>query len=337
MESIAEQLWDVALRIEDGNVSAAERELRAAQERLKDALEAGASPEELQKLMADLRQALNAYLQALMQQKGKQNGGSQHGNAKTVTPQQLQQLLNRIEGLAKAGSPEAAAQMLNELRDILESLQENQGGNSAEDAARMQQLGQLHDIMRQQQQLLDKTFRTQQGGDAGQGEGKSKPDGDGGQDQGGEFGLSGLQEQQAGLQKQLQDLLAEMNGGDADAIRRKLKEGERAMGEAAGALGSNDLNEAGDQQGRALEALRQGSRAMAEQMSRPGRQGSGPGEANNRDPMGRLNDPGDSVKVPDEITVQEARKILEELRKRLGERSRPPAEIDYLERLVKPY
>ena len=129
-----------------------------------------------------------------------------------------------------------------------------------------------------------------------------------------------------------------MNGGDADAIRRKLKEGERAMGEAAGALGQNDLGEAGDQQGRALEALRQGSRAMAEQMSRArARQGSGPGEANNRDPLGRQNDPGDSVKVPDEITVQEARKILEELRKRLGERSRPPAEIDYLERLVKPY
>jgi uncharacterized protein (TIGR02302 family) len=339
VEAIAEQLWDVALRIEDGNLSAAERELRAAQDRLKDALEAGASPEELQKLMAELRQALNAYLQALMQQKGKQNGGSQHGNAKTVTPQQLQQLLNRIEGMAKAGSPEAAAQMLNELRDILESLQENQNGESAEDAERMRQLSQITGMMRQQQQLLDKTFRAQQGGgDAGQGEDqKSKPDGDRGQDQGGNSDLEALQQQQAALQKQLQDLLDEMKGGDAEAIRRKLKEGEHAMGDAAGALGQNDLGEAGDQQGRALEALRQGSRAMAEQMSRPGNQGRGAGEANNRDPLGRQNDSGDSVKVPDEITVQEARKILEELRKRLGERSRPPAEIEYLERLVKPY
>jgi hypothetical protein len=62
----------------------------------------------------------------------------------------------------------------------------------------------------------------------------------------------------------------------------------------------------------------------------------------NRDPLGRkqgnqLTDPGDSVKVPDEITVQRAREILDELRKRLGQPSRPPAELDYLERLAKPY
>ncbi len=48
-----------------------------------------------------------------------------------------------------------------------------------------------------------------------------------------------------------------------------------------------------------------------------------------------MNDPGDSVKVPDEITVQRAREILDELRKRLGQPSRPPVELDYLERLIK--
>ena len=70
IESIADQLWDAAIRIEDGNLSAAERELRAAQDRLKDALERGASPEEIQKLMAELRQSLNHYLEALMKQQG---------------------------------------------------------------------------------------------------------------------------------------------------------------------------------------------------------------------------------------------------------------------------
>ena len=105
VESVADQLWDAAL-IEDGNLSSAERELRAAQERLKDALESGASQEDLQKLMAELRQALNRYLQALMQQKqGKSGQAAQSPDAKTVSPQDLQQLLNKIENLAKAGSP----------------------------------------------------------------------------------------------------------------------------------------------------------------------------------------------------------------------------------------
>lgn len=43
----------------------------AAEERLKDAMERGASQEEIQKLMSELRQALNNYLQALRQQQGK--------------------------------------------------------------------------------------------------------------------------------------------------------------------------------------------------------------------------------------------------------------------------
>jgi uncharacterized protein (TIGR02302 family) len=345
IESVADQLWDAAIRIEDGNLSAAERELRAAQERLKDALERGASSEEIQKLMAELRQSLNHYLQALMQQQrsGKSNQAAISPNAKTVSPQDLEKLLSKIESLAKAGSPEAAAQMLNELRDILESVQagsqerDAQGGENAE---KLKQLGRLTDIMRQQQQLIDKTFRAQQGGDAGQNAGQ-------GQQQEGEGGdrkaSPGLKKHQEEVRKQLQDLLSTMKPAEGgDVARQKLKDAEKAMGDAAGALDQSDLGEAGDQEGRALESMRQGTRSMAEDMARAAGQGNGNNQTN-RDPLGRrqqngsLLDNGDSVKVPDEITVQQARRILDELRKRLGEPARPPVELDYLERLVKPY
>ncbi len=355
IENVADQLWDIALRIEDGNLSSAERELRAAQERLKEALENGAPPEEIQKLMAELRQALNHYLQALAEQKAQKGARSAASpNAKTISPQDLQRMLDKIENLAKAGSPEAAAQLLNELRDILESVQTaNQNGNGSdrEDAEKLEQLERLSDIMRQQQQLLDRTFRAQQGGGESErsqgpsgprGNSKSKQQGQSAQGDGEGSGPGGLKQRQESLQKQLQDLLAG-NGQDAgkDHALRKLEEAEGAMGDAAGALDQNDLGEAGDQQSRALEALRQGARAMAEQMMNSAGKGNGTSQAN-RDPLGRrqgnqLNDPGDSVKVPDEITVQRARRILDELRKRLGEPARPPVELDYLERLVKPY
>ena len=42
----------------------------------------------------------------------------------------------------------------------------------------------------------------------------------------------------------------------------------------------------------------------------------------------------DAGKVPEEIDVQRAREILEELRRRLSEPSRPRLEKDYLERLL---
>ncbi|HEY5844541.1 MAG TPA: DUF4175 family protein [Mycobacterium sp.] len=59
------------------------------------------------------------------------------------------------------------------------------------------------------------------------------------------------------------------------------------------------------------------------------------------DPMGRPPqrtdgpDPGVGVKVPDQIDVQRAREILEELRRRIGESTRPPIELEYLERLLR--
>ena len=44
-----------------------------------------------------------------------------------------------------------------------------------------------------------------------------------------------------------------------------------------------------------------------------------------------------SSKVPQEIDVQRARRILEQLRKRIGETNRPQVELEYLERLLKDY
>jgi uncharacterized protein (TIGR02302 family) len=345
IESTVDQLWDIALRIEDGNLSSAERELRAAQERLKEAIERGASQEEIQKLMAELRQALNSYLQALRQQQGQKNDkATLSPNAKTISPRDLQQLMNRIESLAKSGSTEAAAQMLNELRDILESLQTQQRDAASEQAEKenMRRLDQMTDILRQQQQLLDETFRAQQGDEGEQGKEQPGQRPQRGQKQGergqGQVKSSvELRKRQNDVQRQLQELLDEM-GQEGDAVRKKLEQAESAMGEASDALKQNDLGEAGDQEGRAVESLKQGTRGMAEQMMRSGSRG---GAEANRDPLGRKQgnrlDDGDSVKVPDEITVQRARAILDELRKRLGQPSRPALELDYLERLIKPY
>ncbi len=59
-----------------------------------------------------------------------------------------------------------------------------------------------------------------------------------------------------------------------------------------------------------------------------------------RDPLGRPErtrgpDLGTSVRVPDEIDIQRAREILDELRRRLSEPRRPLLELDYLERLIR--
>ena len=124
-----------------------------------------------------------------------------------------------------------------------------------------------------------------------------------------------------------------------------------AMGDAEGQLGDGDADGAVDSQGRALEALRRGAQGLAQSMQQQMGQGPGPGQpgrtgqprANQEtDPLGRPlrgRDYGDdtTVKVPGEIDVQRARRILEELRRRFGESFRPQLELDYIERLLKDF
>ena len=81
---------------------------------------------------------------------------------------------------------------------------------------------------------------------------------------------------------------------------------------------------------------------MAEQMQRNGQGQGQQSNKGNRDPLGRAQrtsgpDYGDNVKVPRKIDTRRARDILEELRRRLGQSTRPPAELDYLERLIEQF
>ncbi len=116
---------------------------------------------------------------------------------------------------------------------------------------------------------------------------------------------------------------------------------ERSMQESEDALRRGDLDGATRAEQQALEQLRQGAQQMAEQMIRQmQRTGQGPGGDTPLDPLGRPQRPegpdlGTSVKVPDEIDVQRAREILEELRRRFGEPTRPQIELYYIDRLLR--
>ena len=68
LRQVVDDLWDLAVGIEDGDLSEAERNLRDALEALREGIENGASEEELARLMSDARQALQEFMQALAEQ-----------------------------------------------------------------------------------------------------------------------------------------------------------------------------------------------------------------------------------------------------------------------------
>src|SRR5581483_8071939 len=122
LRDVVGRLWAMAVQIEDGNGSDAEAALRQAQDRLREALERGATDEEIKKLTDELRAALDKFMQALLEQmqKNPQNTARIDPNARNLRPQDLKSMIDRLENLARSGARDAARRMLEELNSILE-------------------------------------------------------------------------------------------------------------------------------------------------------------------------------------------------------------------------
>jgi len=349
-------LWDLALTIEDGDLSVAERNLREAQEALRKALEEGASEEEIAKLTQQLREALSEYMQALAEQMRRNPQVMQpfNSNQQTLSQQDLNEMLNRIEELARTGSRDAARELLAQMQQMLENLQAGRPQMMPDNmtSEMMQMLNELGKMIQRQQQLMDQTHnfnrdQQQQGrqGEQGQQGQQGQQQGQGQQMTAEQLRklLEQLQQGQGDLAQQLQELMDQL-AQNGMGENKELGEAGDSMGQAEQSLGKGQGEQAVGQQGNALDALRRGAQGLTEQMMN---QGQGPGMAegrspNDEDPLGRPRrtdgpDFGNRVKVPDEIDVQRARRILEELRRRFSDPSRPKLELDYLERLLKRY
>jgi uncharacterized protein (TIGR02302 family) len=353
LREVVARLWDMAVQLEDGNVSQAEQALRQAQEALRQALERGASEEEIKKLMEQLRAAMDKFLQALAEELRKnpqQLARPLDRNTRTLSQQDLKSMLDRLEQMARSGNKDAARQLLDQLQSMLENLQMARPGASGGDDGdddMMSALDELGDVIRKQQQLRDKTFRQ------GQDTRRDRQRGQQGQNQ-----MGDLRQDQQGLRDRLNKLLDQLKQhglgqpgqqGEGNEMSQLGDAGE-AMGQAEGQLGEGDADNAVDSQGRALDAMRKGAQGLAQSMQQQGmgpgpngRPGRGQARAQQEtDPLGRPlrgRDYGDdvTVKVPGEIDAQRARRILEELRKRFGEGFRPQLELDYIERLLKDF
>ena len=344
---VQELLWDAALRIEEGEMAIAERELRRAQEALMEALARDADDEEIERLIDELQQALNDFLDEMIQQMRDQMAqDSQPMQNQELPPdsqllnrQDLMDMLEKARELAKAGAKDAAREMLAQLRDMLENLRANpyaqQMNQDMQEASEM--MRDLENMMREQQELLDRSFeRSQQNGQHGEGQ-QQQPSDNQGDAQRQEELRRGLGE----LMRQLGDALGE--------IPRPLGRAEREMRDARDALGNEQPGQAVPSQTRSLDQLQQGMQATLEQFMEkfsPG-QGEGNGQVgarpgdNQRDPLGRDTQEGsgnelgrNNVQIPDQMELRRTREIVDELRRRRGERERPPLELDYLDRLL---
>lgn len=376
LKDTAQYLWDIALGIEEGDLSLAERRLRDAQQNLADALNRNAPDAEIKKLMDELRKAMQDYMNELAQRLQNSPMQQPNQNAQNFLRQQdLQRMMDQIENLARSGNRDAAQQMLSDLQRLMNNLQtaRPQRGQQQEQNSQMtQQMNKLGQILRDQQKLMDETFRLDQQlrdrmqrgdpnmddmmpGEEGQQQQQQGQQDQQGQQPGNEMtadqlreALKQLRAQQDALGKQLQELqksLGDMGMKPGEGFGQAQREMEGAGKDLGQGNGSGAL----EGQGRALEALRKGARDMMSQMmqAQQGQQGQqgpngqvGQGNQNGRDPLGRPRqtdggpDMNNDVKIPDEIDVQRAREILDAIREKLGNNPTQAIERQYLERLL---
>ena len=176
-------LWQVALGIEEGDLSAAEKRLRQAQQALQDALERGASDEEIDKLMAELRQAMNDFLREFAERNQPNQNAENQTPGQELRQSDLQRMLDQIENLAKSGNRDQARELLSQLQDMMNNLQagkRQQGQQGQQNSEMRQQMDKLGEIMRRQQEMMNETFRMDQMQRGPQGDQNSDPFGDNG-------------------------------------------------------------------------------------------------------------------------------------------------------------
>ena len=385
---VAALLWAMAQQLENGDASKAERDLRAAEQALREALQRGASDEEIKKLMEQLREAANRFMSEMAR-----NSPDRSPEDQNVQSKDLDKMMDQMEDAARNGSREDAQAMLDQMQEMFENMRSAQDDKESPAEREMRkQIGELEKLLRDQQALRDDTFRSDQkerahkrarrsqsSPDQQDSQGQPDQDGSNAPDQGdndsdqddkqGQEQADKGQPQLGDRQQELRDRLAElqrqlkslgMKGekgfddaqGDMKEAEGDLKGGQ-GKGDKSGPGGPGGKGAAVDAQGRALQALRDGAQGLQKQMDGQG-QGKGkgkggkgtyvgrrsrPGEMSGDDPLGRGAE-GEKGREDGPLkqsagAAERARRVTEELRRRLADPNRPVDERDYLERLMK--
>ncbi|WP_051431726.1 TIGR02302 family protein [Rhodovibrio salinarum] len=335
-------------RLMDELQQAMDRFLQAMTEKMQRQLEQGVQPQQI----PENAQILNS--QDLRNMVERMREMTETG-ARDAAKQMLSQLQNMLENLRNAqpmtGQQSQQAQQAQEMMENMRALAERQR-ELLDQSFRMQQ---------QQGQPGQQQGQGQQGmrmpGDPGQ-QGMQGPQGQQGhqgQMNQGQLGQGrqdgpGAAARQEALRRSLGRMMRDL-ANQLGEIPGPLGRAEQEMRDAARALQQGQPGQATGPQQNALDQLQQGMQAMQQAMQQQqgnqpgqgtapamGQRGLAPGQQ--QDPLGRNREDGgrassnEDVQIPEETQLQRSREILDELRQRSGDRSRPEFERNYIDRLL---
>lgn len=330
VDSVQALLWDLALKIEDGGLSMAARELQEALQELSEALADPETPDDkIQELTQNVQRKMYEYMKAMANEM--QQRMAEGKETSTIPPElaekfmqhmDMGELMKQLQEMSKGNSREQMRKMAEMMRDSLQNLDmkkldEMQKGQQKA----MEALQKMQEIIEKQQSLMDRT-------------GRKKP---------GEQSTGEAQEQQA-LRDQLGQAMRDMAEFMPD-LPPNLGNADQAMKDAQKALSEGKAQDALPSQKKALDELQKGMDQSMAQMAQQMKQmilsfgmmprGNNYGEG--YDPLGREDGgqqtDGDIV-IPDEAERRRVQEIIKTLRDRSNDFERSKVEREYIERLL---
>lgn len=335
-----EILWDIAVRLEDGNLPAAVDNFQNAAEKLRKTLEnPDATDADIADAVNNLQQAMAAYFQEMaktmqqrIQSENMPNMDYQQAMQNRTNLNALAEFLERLQSKAFSGDKAEAQTMLGQLDRFMQNMQSIQNTvPSKEMQQAMQDMKDIQDLIAQQSALMQETLPIA----------NKSP-----QDIGKE--LTPIKKAQEDLKNKTQKM-AEKSQQSSEPMNAA----KTAMEEAIAAMDEYDTNMAVYHQQEAIRHLQSALNSTSQSLQKM-MQGmtlfslGGPSGSVRYDPFGRpyqqsngnqnglFHDESD-VNVPDQATQNRIRDILDALRKKSGEFERPEEERDYYKRLIQPF
>jgi|GEM_PF-6788832 len=324
--NIIQLLWDVALQLEDGGVSTAQRKLYQSLQKMQNSIaQDNLSDQEKQAMVQEVQKAIMEYLQNLANE---MNDRFRQGKGIPSLPDKLAEklknsvdmktLLKKMQEMAQTSSYKSLAEMAKALQKNIEnfdiSKMEEMQKNTAE---AIQSVKDLEEITKKQQLLLDETNKVK--------DQKSVQD---------------LPPKQLAIKKQLSDvteklssLLPEIPQSLATAYNEMSQSAEnlqKAFAKSAALHQEASLKELQNAMDKTTDKLAEG---FQNSLMSFGFMPEGNNYGENYDPLGRKLDT-EEVKIPGQSELRTIKQIIEELRKRSNDSKRKDLEREYLERLI---
>jgi uncharacterized protein (TIGR02302 family) len=278
------RMWDLALHLEEGQADESARELEAARQAVRDAMEKlnrepnDANRQALEQRLKELQEAIDRHMQAMLEEAERNHEALPFDpEAEHLSDKDLDRLAEEARRALREGRMEDAREKMAELERLLDRLRQAQTdkgqGNSQQRQKGHQQMGAVQDMVGREGGLLDHSESRNEQSNTPQ---AIQPE------RGGDAASQRPKDQR--VQQALRSALGEMMqqfGDLTGQVPQALTEADQAMRESGQSLGAGDDQGASAAQQRAIAALQKGAREMGRTLEKQfgrGRQQGEPGE-----------------------------------------------------------